>query len=67
MEDFSVLIGGKAGFGIDRSGIVIGRILNKLCYRLYIYRDYPSLIRGGHTFSIIRASKKKKLQPTIIK
>jgi 2-oxoglutarate ferredoxin oxidoreductase subunit alpha len=59
MEDFSVLIGGKAGFGIDRSGIVIGRILNKLCYRLYIYRDYPSLIRGGHTFSIIRASKRK--------
>ncbi|MCR4289598.1 MAG: 2-oxoacid:acceptor oxidoreductase family protein [Candidatus Scalindua sp.] len=23
------------------------------------YRDYPSLIRGGHTFSIIRASSEK--------
>lgn len=57
MDEFSLLIGGKAGFGIDKSGSVIGRILNQLFYRLYIYRDYPSLIRGGHTFSIIRASR----------
>ena len=28
-------------------------------YRIYIYRDYPSLIRGGHTFSIIRSSAEK--------
>lgn len=59
MEDFSILIGGKAGFGIDKSGLIIGRIFNELGYRIYIYRDYPSLIRGGHTFSIIRASKDK--------
>ncbi len=59
MDDFSILIGGKAGFGIDKSGLIIARILNQLCYRLYIYRDYPSLIRGGHTFSIIRACKDK--------
>lgn len=57
MDEISILIGGKAGFGIDRSGAVLGRLLNKLGYRIYIYRDYPSLIRGGHTFSIIRASK----------
>jgi len=57
MDDFSVLIGGKAGFGIDKSGTVISRILNQLGRRIYIYRDYPSLIRGGHTFSIIRSSK----------
>ncbi len=57
MRDFSILIAGKAGFGIDKSGLVIGRILNRLCYRLYIWRDYPSLIRGGHTFSIIRAAE----------
>lgn len=59
MNDFSVLIAGKAGFGIDKSGLIIGRLLNQLCYRIYIYRDYPSIIRGGHTFSIIRASKEK--------
>jgi len=59
MDDFSLLIGGKAGDGIDRAGLIIARILNQLGYRLYIYRDYPSIIRGGHTFSIIRASKNK--------
>jgi len=59
MNEFSVLIGGKAGFGIDKAGLIIGRIFNHLGYRIYIYRDYPSLIRGGHTFSIIRASKDK--------
>jgi 2-oxoglutarate ferredoxin oxidoreductase subunit alpha len=57
MDEISLLIGGKAGFGIDKSGAVIGRLLNRLGYRIYIYRDYPSLIRGGHTFCIVRASK----------
>ncbi|MFA4854799.1 MAG: 2-oxoacid:acceptor oxidoreductase subunit alpha [Candidatus Omnitrophota bacterium] len=59
MNDFSVLIGGKAGFGIDKSGTVIAGLLNQQGLRVYIYRDYPSIIRGGHTFSIIRASKER--------
>lgn len=56
MENFSILIGGKAGFGIDKSGSIISYIINRLGYRVYVYRDYPSIIRGGHTFSIIRSS-----------
>jgi len=56
-KEFSLLIGGKAGDGIDRAGLMLARILNRLGYRIYILRDYPSLIRGGHTFSLIRASK----------
>ncbi len=59
MDDFSILIGGKAGFGIDRSGFLIASLLGRMGYRIYIYRDYPSIIRGGHTFSIIRASNRK--------
>ncbi len=59
MKDFSILIGGKAGEGVDTSSALIGKILSRLGYRIYIYRDYPSLIRGGHTFSIIRASEKQ--------
>ena len=59
MNDFSILIGGKAGFGIDRAGFYIANILNQMGYRLYVYRDYPSIIRGGHTFLIIRASSLK--------
>ena len=59
MNDFSILIGGKAGFGIDKASMVIASMINQLGYRLYIYRDYPSLIRGGHAFSVIRASGEK--------
>lgn len=59
MDKFSILIAGRAGDGIDKSSLVIGRILTKLGYRIYIYRDYPSVIRGGHTFSIIRCSGDK--------
>lgn len=57
MNNFSLLIGGKAGFGIDKSGAILGRLFNQLGYYLYIYRDYPSIIRGGHTFSLIRAAR----------
>lgn len=59
MEEFSILIGGKAGFGIDKSGSIISYIVNRIGYSVYVYRDYPSLIRGGHTFSIIRASSSR--------
>ena len=59
MSEYSVLIGGKAGFGIDKAGSIIAEIFNELGYYVYVYRDYPSLIRGGHTFSIIRASDQK--------
>lgn len=56
MAEVSILIGGKAGFGIDKSGAIISFIVNSLGYSVYTYRDYPSIIRGGHTFSIIRAA-----------
>lgn len=59
MEDFSVLTGGKAGSGIDKAMLVLGHLLNQCSYRIHIYHDYPSLIRGGHTFSIIRAAQTK--------
>lgn len=56
MDNFSILIGGKAGFGIDKSGSILSYMVSRLGYGVYVYRDYPSIIRGGHTFSIIRAS-----------
>jgi len=56
VAEFSILIGGRAGFGIDKSGAIISFIVNSLGYSVYTYRDYPSIIRGGHTFSIIRAA-----------
>lgn len=56
MEDVAVLIGGKAGDGINSAGAVISQLLNHLGYSVYVYFDYPSLIRGGHNFTIIRGT-----------
>jgi len=61
MKEISILIGGKAGDGIRQAGHVIARILNRIGYRIFFYDDYPSLIRGGHNFSIIRAAEKRIL------
>ncbi len=57
MKEFSLLIGGKAGDGIKQAGITVSRIFSHLGYRVFLYDDYPSLIRGGHNFCIIRASQ----------
>ena len=59
MHDFSTLIGGIAGDGINEAGVTVSRLFNQLGYRIYMYYDYPSLIRGGHNFSLIRASDRK--------
>jgi 2-oxoglutarate ferredoxin oxidoreductase subunit alpha len=56
MHDFTTLIGGIAGDGINEAGVTVSRLFNQLGYRIYMYYDYPSLIRGGHNFSLVRAS-----------
>ncbi len=60
MEDFQILIGGAAGQGSKSAGRLIARVLNRYGYKIYVYEDYPSLIRGGHNFSLIRVSKDNK-------
>ena len=60
-KDFSILIGGAAGEGSRKAGLVIAKLFSELGYRIFIYDDYQSLIRGGHNFSQIRASKEKVL------
>ena len=56
MNEVSVLIGGKAGDGINNAGAMVAQLLNTMGYCIYLYFDYPSLIRGGHNFAIIRGS-----------
>ena len=56
LREVSVLIGGKAGDGINSAGALIAQLLNHLGYHIYVYFDYPSLIRGGHNYAVIRAS-----------
>lgn len=56
---WNILIGGKAGQGINKISEIIANVLAKYGYFVFNYRDYQSLIRGGHNFSILSVSDKK--------
>ena len=56
--ELRVLVGGKAGQGIAKLGVVIARIFTNLGYYVFNYRDYPSLIKGGHNYNVLRISSK---------
>ena len=47
--------------GSRKAGLMIAKLFSEFGYRIFIYDDYQSLIRGGHSFSQIRASEKKVL------
>ena len=59
MDESSVLFGGKAGDGINSAGMVVAHLFNRMGYRVYMYFDYPSLIKGGHNFAIVRAARER--------
>ena len=49
----NILIGGKAGQGINKISQIVSQVMLELGYFTFNYRDYPSLIRGGHNFNIL--------------
>ncbi|MBO3841670.1 MAG: 2-oxoacid:acceptor oxidoreductase subunit alpha [Candidatus Brockarchaeota archaeon] len=59
VQEYSVLIGGQAGDGIRLAGNSVARLFNRLGYWVFAYNDYQSLIRGGHNFTVVRASGKR--------
>ncbi|MFA5169352.1 MAG: 2-oxoacid:acceptor oxidoreductase subunit alpha [Candidatus Paceibacterota bacterium] len=59
-RDYSIVIGGAAGQGSRKAGLIIAKLFNNLGYNVFIYEDYQSLIKGGHNFSVIRVSEKKE-------
>ncbi len=58
MKEYTVIIGGKAGDGVQQAGVLVAALLNARGYYSFMYYDYPSLIRGGHNFAVIRACGK---------
>jgi len=53
---FNILIGGKAGQGINELADVISEGLVNAGFYVFNYRDYQSVIKGGHNFNIICVS-----------
>lgn len=52
----TILIGGTAGQGINKVSQIISNVLSKHGYFTFNYRDYQSLIRGGHNFNALTIS-----------
>jgi 2-oxoglutarate ferredoxin oxidoreductase subunit alpha len=55
----NILIGGKAGQGINKISEIVSDVLVGQGYFTFNYRDYPSLIRGGHNFNILSVSDER--------
>ncbi len=55
----NILIGGEAGQGINKVSEIVSKVLTDQGYYVFNYRDYPSLIRGGHNFNILSISDKE--------
>lgn len=52
----NILIGGAAGQGINKVSEIVANTLASYGYYSFNYRDYQSLIRGGHNFNVLSIS-----------
>jgi 2-oxoglutarate ferredoxin oxidoreductase subunit alpha len=53
---FTMIIGGKAGQGTIKAGITVAHMFASMNRDVFQMNDYPSLIRGGHNFSVISSA-----------
>jgi 2-oxoglutarate ferredoxin oxidoreductase subunit alpha len=49
-------VAGRAGEGIDVTGVMFGKLCMRHGMNIFAYREYPSLIRGGHNTHQVKAS-----------
>jgi 2-oxoglutarate/2-oxoacid ferredoxin oxidoreductase subunit alpha len=55
---YNILFGGKAGQGANVLTHILAESLAEEGYYVFYYRDYQSLIRGGHSFNVLTFSDK---------
>lgn len=56
--DYTILVGGAAGQGIDTVVSLLERTIKRNGYYVFTYKDFMSMVRGGHNFMQIRFSDK---------
>jgi 2-oxoglutarate/2-oxoacid ferredoxin oxidoreductase subunit alpha len=59
MNQFTVLIGGTNGYGINDACILLCRLFGRLGYHVYGYNDFPSVIKGQHQYAVIRIASQR--------
>jgi 2-oxoglutarate ferredoxin oxidoreductase subunit alpha len=52
-EVFTLIAGGKAGYGVRKAGSVAAALFARMGRHVFQMDDYPSLIRGGHNFCAV--------------
>jgi 2-oxoglutarate ferredoxin oxidoreductase subunit alpha len=57
--DYSWLIGGPQGSGVDTGANIFSRVGAKLGYHVFGKREYHSNIKGLHSYFVVRLSDKK--------
>ncbi len=57
---YNILVGGAAGEGSKKAGLVVAQLMSFHGYKVFIHEDYQSLIKGGHNFSLVRATEDGK-------
>ena len=57
-DDFTFLVGGKAGEGVKKAGAVAAQLFIDKGLQVFQMDDYMSLIRGGHNFSVVSAANR---------
>ena len=56
--DYTILVGGEAGQGMDTFANLLEIILKRSGFHVFSKSDYMSRVRGGHNFIQIRFSDK---------
>lgn len=59
--DYSLIVGGSAGQGLDTFASIFEKTIKRCGYNVYAYGDYMSRVRGGHNFFNIRFSTEEVL------
>lgn len=54
--DYTILIGGAAGQGIETVVHLLERTIKRSGYNVFTYKNYMSMVRGGHNFMQVRFS-----------
>ncbi len=57
--DYSWLIGGPQGSGVDTAANIFSRVGTKLGYHVFGKREYHSNIKGLHSYFVVRLSDNK--------